>query len=117
MTRPQRWAAQRNVVESSMGEAMTLRLEPLNISRLFGSKVRVRILKILSENIELNLNEITLKAGINHTMATNHLEQLKKMQLIKEKRCGTTRFFEIDFNELNIIFERGKGISAEIERN
>ena len=83
--------------------------------RILGSKGRVRVLKVLAECGELNISEVGRRTGLNYTSVARHLNRLKEMGLLKEKRYGKIRIFEIMFKSLTIAFERDKGVNVYIE--
>lgn len=78
-----------------------------------GARGRFRVLEILSECGELNISEIARRAGMNYSSIEEHLEKLKKADLVKEKRYGKIRIFETTFAMLNIRFEKGRGVKIE----
>ena len=63
------------------------------IEQLFGSKARVKILKILAINNELNISMIISKAKLNHSNVIKHLKILKSLNLIQEKHFGRIRIY------------------------
>jgi DNA-binding transcriptional ArsR family regulator len=98
-----------------MGEAMTLRLSDERFAEeLLGSKGRVRILGVLTEAGELNHSQICRRVGMNYHNVNTHLERLKELGMIKEKRYGNIRMFEIAFTEVNIRLRRNQGIDFKI---
>jgi DNA-binding transcriptional ArsR family regulator len=81
---------------------------------ILGSKGRIRVLKVLSESGELNISEVSRRTGLNYTSVERHLMKLKKMDLLKEKRYGKIRIFQINFRRLSITFEQGRPVSINI---
>ena len=67
---------------------------------IFSSKSRAKIIRILAIKNELNISKIISLTGISHSCAENHLNYLKKISFIKEKRFGRIRIFQ--FQEENI---------------
>ncbi|MEJ2250949.1 MAG: winged helix-turn-helix domain-containing protein [Candidatus Lokiarchaeota archaeon] len=63
------------------------------IEEILGSKPRVKILKLLAENDELNISAIIKKTRLNHNSTLRHLKKLKDLNLIQEKRFGRIRIF------------------------
>lgn len=63
------------------------------IEDLLGSKVRIKILKMLALNNELNISLIIAKTKINHTIALKHLNFLKKKNLVQEKKFGRIKIY------------------------
>jgi len=85
----------------------------LDVESLLGSRGRIRVLRVLSESGELNISEVARRAGMNHSSVEGHLEKLKGMGLIREKRYGKIRIFEAAFGVLTVRFERGRGVEVE----
>jgi DNA-binding transcriptional ArsR family regulator len=87
----------------------------MDVEELMGSKGRIRVLKVLSESRELNISEVGRRTGMNYTSVERHLEALREMGLLREKRYGKIRIYEAIFRSINIRFERNKGVRIEIE--
>lgn len=85
------------------------------VESLLGSRGRIRVLRVLSEGGELNISEVTRRVGMNHSSVAGHLERLKGMGLVREKRYGKIRIFEAVFNSLIVRFDRGQGVSLNVE--
>ena len=85
-----------------------------NVEDILGSKGRIRVLKVLSKSRELNISEIGRRTGLNYSSVDRHLEKLEELGLVREKRYGKIRIFEILFRNLDITFERDKGIKLSI---
>ena len=64
-----------------------------DIVELFGSKVRVKIMKELVMNQELSISQIIKKTKSSHTCVLKHLVFLKTQHLVQEKTFGRTRIF------------------------
>lgn len=60
---------------------------------VFGSKARVRILRILSLNYELSISQIIQKTRLNHSCVLKHLNYLKSVNLVQEKQFGRIRIY------------------------
>lgn len=82
---------------------------------ILGSKGRIKVLQVLSESGELNISEVGRRTGLNYSSVERHLVKLEKMGLLKEKRYGKIRIFEIQFNSLSVVFERGRPINVDIK--
>ena len=82
---------------------------------LLGSRGRIRVLRVLAESGELNISEVTRRTGMNYTSVKRHLERLKEMGLLLEKRYGKIRIFEAAFKTVAVRFERGRGVRVERE--
>lgn len=64
------------------------------VEEILSCRGKVRILRILAEEGELNVSEITRRSRLNHTLALKYLENLKTAQLLDEKRFGRIRIFK-----------------------
>lgn len=74
---------------------MYRRQEPSSqVEEILSCRGKVRILKILSEEGELNVSEITRRSKLNHSLALKYLEGLRTAQLLDEKRFGRIRIFK-----------------------
>jgi DNA-binding transcriptional ArsR family regulator len=81
---------------------------------IMSSKGRVRVLQVLAESGELNISEVGRRTGLNYNSVERHLMKLKNFGLIKEKRYGKIRIFEILFRSITIKFEKGHPVNIEI---
>jgi len=59
----------------------------------FGSKARIKILKILALNIEQSISQIIKDTNLNHTCVRKHLDYLKALNLVQEKTFGRIKIF------------------------
>lgn len=66
------------------------------IDEIFNSVGKLRILNILSIKNELNITAISTKSGLNHSRVKDHIEELKELDLIHEKRFGRIKIYEIN---------------------
>lgn len=67
--------------------------KPYLIEDLLGSRPRVKILKVLAINKELNISSIIKKANLNHKNAIKHLNYLKEVNMIQQKNFGRIKIF------------------------
>jgi DNA-binding transcriptional ArsR family regulator len=88
---------------------------PLEAEELLGARGRVRILQVLAESGETYLTELARRTGLNHNSVQRHLEKLKEMGVVREKRFGRIRIFEAVFKTLTVRFESGRGVTVETE--
>lgn len=82
---------------------------------LLGSKGRIRVLQVLAESGELNISEVGRRTGMNYTSVERHLDALREMGLLREKRYGKIRIFEALFRTITVRFERNRGVRVEID--
>lgn len=79
----------------------------ISIEDILSSRGRVRILKLLLEQEELNISAIMHKCALNYSAVVYHLGKLVEAGLVKEKRFGKIRIFKIDKNNpVNILLSR-----------
>lgn len=64
-----------------------------SIEDILGSKARMKIIKLLVLNGELNISKIISKTHLNHTIVLKHLDFLKSCDLIQEKKFGRIRIY------------------------
>jgi len=72
---------------------MIIPKEKYLIEDLFGSKARVKILKTLAQNEELTISLIINKTRLNYSNVAKHLNHLKSLDLIQEKKFGRIKIF------------------------
>jgi DNA-binding transcriptional ArsR family regulator len=71
-------------------------------------------LRVLAESGELNISEVSRRTGLNYTSAERHLVKLEQLGLLKEKRYGKIRIFEVLFKNLVVRFERGRDVYIDM---
>jgi len=63
------------------------------IEDILGSKARVKILKALALNEELTISLIIKKTNLNYSNVKTHLNRLKNLDLIQEKKFGRIKIY------------------------
>lgn len=76
--------------------------EKLPIEDVFQSKGRIKILKILAKEGELNISEIARRAHINHNSTRYHLNFLVKANVIQEKKFGRIRIYRFRIENIRV---------------
>ncbi|TFG05499.1 MAG: ArsR family transcriptional regulator [Promethearchaeota archaeon] len=76
--------------------------EKLNIEDIFQSKGRIKILKILAKEGELNISEIARRSHINHNSTRYHLNFLVKAKIIQEKTFGRIRIYRFRMENIKV---------------
>ena len=71
-----------------------------SIESIFGSKARVKVLKTLALNSELSITQIIRKTNLNHANVTKHLNFLRILNLIQEKRFGRIKIYRYKIEDL-----------------
>ena len=59
----------------------------------FGSKARIKILKLLAINLEQSISQIIKNTNLNHSCVSKHLNYLKSLNLVQEKNFGRIKIF------------------------
>ena len=70
------------------------------IEDLFISRARVKILKTLALNEELTISLIINKTRLNYSCVVKHLNYLKMINLIQEKKFGRIKIFRYKLENL-----------------
>ena len=65
------------------------------IEKVLASAGRIKILKLLLAEKELNISKIGRKAGLQYTSVNRHLKILKKAGLVEEEKIGRIRIFRV----------------------
>jgi len=68
----------------------------MNIEDFFSSRLRMKILKILSEVGELNISGIARRLGVNYGTTNKHLKVLENEGVVKHKRFGRIRIYRLN---------------------
>jgi len=67
---------------------------------VFGSKVRIKILKVLALDEELNLSQVIKKTKLNYSCVCKHLTILVTAKLIQEKKFGRIKIYRFKVENL-----------------
>lgn len=70
-------------------------MDLLMIGRLLSSDSRVKILSALMSGEALPASELAYRAGVSNQTASEHLKSLETAEIIKSRRCGRHRYYEI----------------------
>jgi DNA-binding transcriptional ArsR family regulator len=73
------------------------RFSPLEL--MFSSKCSVRIMAALLEREELNVSELVRLTGMSHKSVIESAEKLSALGVIKEKRFGRIRIYQLEKNK------------------
>jgi DNA-binding transcriptional ArsR family regulator len=68
----------------------------MSLEDVLSSRGRIRVLQVLTKFEELNISAIARKANLNYVSTKKHLQALKKVGLVTEKRFGRVRIFRFD---------------------
>jgi len=84
-----------NIIEDKVKEKLAL-------EDIFQSKGRIKILKILAIEGELNISEIARRAHINHNSTRYHLNFLVKSNILQEKIFGRIRIYLFKIEDMRL---------------
>lgn len=74
----------------------------MDVERLFSGKGRVKILKILLEEGQVNITRLVKETGLHHRLVVRHLEELKELGIVTERRYNRMRLYEVDLKDPKI---------------
>ncbi|MEX2703521.1 MAG: ArsR/SmtB family transcription factor [Candidatus Baldrarchaeia archaeon] len=74
---------------------MNTQSEKLQIENILSSRGRVKIIKVLAKEEELNISEIVKRVRLNHSTVAQHLGYLCKVGIIQEKTFGRIRIYRL----------------------
>ena len=66
------------------------------IEEVLSSRGRIRILKVLARERELNISEIARRAGLNYTTTRAHLDALENAGIVRHRRFGRIRLYQFN---------------------
>ncbi|MBI2648871.1 MAG: ArsR family transcriptional regulator [Thaumarchaeota archaeon] len=89
------------------------------VEEIFSSYGRVRIMSIMMTSGELNISEITRRAGVSHSSVELHLEFLVNSGLLTEKRFNRIRIFRVNYSNpltgvLNRFLSEWKALASTV---
>ena len=84
--------------------------ECFKFEKLFGSKARSKILKLLALNLEQSISQIIKDTSLNHSCVRKHLNYLKSLNLVQEKNFGRIKIFRYKIENI-----KAKSLKAFIE--
>lgn len=68
----------------------------MNVEDVFSSRIRMKIMKILSNVGELNVSEIARRLKINFVSASKHMKILEDEGILQHKMFGRIRLYRIN---------------------
>ena len=71
-------------------------MKVMNVEDFFCSRLRMKILKILSEVGELNISGIARRLGVNYGTTNKHLKVLENEGIVQHKRFGRIRIYRLN---------------------
>ena len=70
------------------------------IENVFGSRARIKILKLLALNYELSITQIIKKTKLNHSSVVKHLNILERLNIIHKKNFGRIKIFRFKIENI-----------------
>lgn len=70
----------------------------MNVEDVFSSKLRMKILKIISQVGEVNITEVARRLSVNFNTANKHLIVLEEEEIVQHKRFGRIRLYRFNQN-------------------
>lgn len=74
----------------------------MDIEKVLASKGKVRILKVLMKEGQINISRLVKLTGLHHDVVVKNMEELKEMGIVEEKRYGRLRIYMIDLRDPKI---------------
>jgi len=71
-------------------------VKAMNVEDFFCSRLRMKILKILSEVGELNISGIARRLCVNYGTTNKHLKVLENEGIVQHKRFGRIRIYRLN---------------------
>jgi predicted transcriptional regulator len=71
-------------------------MKVMNVEDFFSSRLRMKILKILSKVGELNISGIARRLGVNYGTTNKHLKVLENEGIVQHKRFGRIRIYRLN---------------------
>ncbi len=68
----------------------------MNVEDVFSSRIRVKILKILTQVGELNVSDIARRLKVNYTTTRNNLNILESEGMLLHKQFGRIRIYRLN---------------------
>lgn len=82
---------------SSHPDLLQHSIDLMPVFKCLGDETRAQILVALSDEGELNVNQITERVDISRSAVSHHLAQLKQAKLVQVRRVGNERYYSILF--------------------
>ncbi|MHA1230393.1 MAG: ArsR/SmtB family transcription factor [Candidatus Helarchaeota archaeon] len=76
--------------------------EKFQIEDIFSSKGRVKIIKLLAKENELNISEIIKRTNLNHNITSKHLKILTEANILQEKIYGRIKIYRFRIEDFKV---------------
>lgn len=71
----------------------------MGLDEVIASKGKLKILKVLFRENQVNITRLVRETGLHHKLVSKHVEELKKLGIVGEKRYGRLRIVYIDYRD------------------
>jgi len=75
----------------------------LDLEELFGSKGRIKILKIILNEEEVNITRLVKLSGLHYNLVKKHVEYLSSLGIVKVKNIGRIKIVEANFEDPKVV--------------
>lgn len=72
-----------------------------SITKVLGHPARIAMIQYISENKDCNCNALVESTGLSQPTISQHLGEIRKIGLLKQKVKGKNLFYTIDLDQLN----------------
>ncbi|WP_397363832.1 ArsR/SmtB family transcription factor [Olleya sp. R77988] len=72
-----------------------------NYTKVLGHPARIAMIQHISEHKNCNCNELVKSTGLSQPTVSQHLGEIRKIGLLKQKVKGKNLFYTIDTDQLN----------------
>ncbi len=92
----------------------TARERLMEVEKLLSSKGRIKILKVLFKEEQINITRLVRETGLHHKLVVKHIEELKELGVVGERRYGKLRLVYIDLSDPRVSIIREALRSLEL---
>lgn len=71
----------------------------MDVEELFCKSGRVRVLRVLLEKGSINVTRLVKETGLHYRVVMEHVEYLKRLGLVEERRYGRLRIVEVNLGD------------------
>ncbi len=68
------------------------------LEKIFGSKGKIKILKVIYGRGQANITRIVRETGLNHKSVVKHLRELVEIGVVEETVLGRIKLYSINFS-------------------
>ncbi|GAB6147924.1 ArsR family transcriptional regulator [Stetteria hydrogenophila] len=75
----------------------------MKLEELFGSRGRIKILKLILEEGEINITRLVKLSGLHYNLVMKHVEHLLSLNIVRVKNLGRIRIVEANFDDPKVV--------------